>query len=118
MTIFARCRCDGRVLQLVKREAVARFHGPVGCPLRHLMAETLHGELNVGRAEQWIVLAGVEFHGPLLIGAGHRSPGADVANVKLLCLPGLKALCDLLRETLGISGSAERFLRENARSLM
>src|SRR6478672_9664772 len=118
MTILARCRWNGGVLQLVKRETVARFHGPVGGALGHLMAETLHGELNVGRAEQRIVLAGVEFYRPLLIGAGHRSPWADVADVKLLWLPGLKALRNLLRKTLGISRGAERFLRENARGLM
>src|SRR6476660_3542212 len=107
MAVFSRCRWNDGVLQLVERETVAGVHGPVGGALGHLMAETLHGELNVGRAEQRIVLAGVEFHCPLLIGAGHRSPRADVADVKLLWLPGLKALRNLLRKTLGISRGAE-----------
>src|SRR5215469_762755 len=109
---------ESRIDQLVKRVARSGRNVEVAESLRLLMFETLGGELCVRSSEQGILFAGVQFYRPVFIRAGGRTPGANVADVELLRLPGLEALFELFGEALGVSGSAKGFLGEEAGGLV
>src|SRR5271166_5718086 len=84
---------------------------PGACALRELVLQALPCELHVGFAEQRIVLRSLQLNCPVFV-------CADVVHVKLLRLPRLEALANLLRKACGIGGHAEGLAGQDSGSLM
>src|SRR5271166_1699075 len=84
---------------------------PGACALRELVLQALPCELHVGFAEQRIALRSLQLDCPVFV-------CADVVHVKLLRLPGLQSLANLLRKARGIGGRTERLASQDSGGLM
>ena len=100
VTIFICRGRQNRVHQLVVGESITGFYRPASRPLRKLMPQTLHCELNVGHANERIDPAGIELDRVVLRRTGHRAKPANIADVEFFRLPGKQAFFDLFRETI------------------
>src|ERR1700733_13036617 len=82
------------------------------------MPESFHCKLDIRASQIGVGHTGVQPQGPVRIGARHRSKAAHVADVELLCLPGLETLRDLFWKALRVCRSPEGLSGQDARSLM
>src|SRR5581483_8599992 len=107
-----------RVYESVKGVARPRGNPDVTKPLRLLMAQSGDCKLHVGHSKQGIVFTGVDLDRPVLVGAGGSAEAANIPDVKLLRLPGQKALLDLIGESVRIGGGAKGFFGEDRGGLV
>src|SRR5580700_11527506 len=82
------------------------------------MAKSFHRELDVGRAQQGVLLASREFNRVVFGGTLIAAEWAHVVEIKFLRLPGQQTFLDLFRKRIGISRCAKRFVRQDSRRLV